>query len=344
MYKLFYLFVVNVFLLMAVVTGVCRAQERSAWETAVPMDSELHLKGKDVNTVFTRYQSRFLGGDREWVWIGGDKGYLAYTSDGGNKWREVNLGTDAPVRDIYFRDETGYLLAGNSLYRSDADGIRWSHIYTFSSKDNATPVLYGMAFSSQNNGCIVGVYARKRSVVDHLIMCTGDGGTSWNPRNAQGKEELLYLDFVDGQNGWAVGVGGILLRTSNGGVTWQRLPFPTKATLFHVKFISSLRGWVVGAGAAIFYTSDGGQTWQPVTPTGVKKNIRLLDINFLDDGRGWIIGHNGTILYNKDGGANWELQLSGTTQNLYALSMDSQNKKHAWAVGGGGTILRYNLK
>lgn len=344
MYQRFCLFLLCVLLPTALLAGVCRAQERSAWEASVP-SSGLNLKGKELNTVFTRYQGRLVGSDREWVWIGGNNGYLVYTNDGGNKWQEVNLNIDAPVTDIFFRDKEGYLLAGNSLFRSDDEGTRWIRAHTFSMKANTTPVLYSVTFSSPKKGCIVGVYTRKGKVIDNFIKCTTDSGETWPTRDVPGQEELLHLDFVDEQHGWAVGVGGIVLGTNDGGGTWQRLSSPTKATLFHVKFISPLRGWVVGNGAVIFYTSDGGKKWQPVNaPVRIgKKSIRLLSINFLKDGRGWIVGSNGTILYTKDDGASWELQLSGTTHDLYALSIDSQDKKHVWVIGGGGTILKYKL-
>jgi hypothetical protein len=53
-------------------------------------------------------------------------------------------------------------------------------------------------------------------------------------------------------------------------------------------------------------------------------------------GSAWVVGDKGAILYNSGGG--WVSQSSGTTKNLYGITVVSSTL--AWAVGEGGTILK----
>jgi photosystem II stability/assembly factor-like uncharacterized protein len=61
-------------------------------------------------------------------------------------------------------------------------------------------------------------------------------------------------------------------------------------------------------------------------------------VDFADDKNGWIVGYGGTILRSNDRGKTWILQDSGTKDNFYGLFM---MKKHGWAVGAKGSIVRY---
>ncbi len=46
-------------------------------------------------------------------WVAGDKGYLAFTTNGGRNWIPQSLKTDENINEIYFRnDNNGYLVAG----------------------------------------------------------------------------------------------------------------------------------------------------------------------------------------------------------------------------------------
>ena len=79
---------------------------------------------QDLNTVF------FLDDKRGWV--GGDKGYLTRTEDGGHSWVKQVVQTDDAINDIYFRDkEIGFLLAGNSIFVTRDNGNSWTKSRTF---------------------------------------------------------------------------------------------------------------------------------------------------------------------------------------------------------------------
>ncbi|MCE2559945.1 MAG: hypothetical protein J4F98_15475, partial [Acidobacteria bacterium] len=100
---------------------------------------------------------------------------------------------------------------------------------------------------------------------------------------------------ADGQDVWAVGGGGTILKSSDGGDTWNARTSGTRAKLESVTFTAGGRtGWAVGQKGTILKSSDGGDTWEART-SGTTR--RLESVTFADDGRtGWAVGIGGTIL------------------------------------------------
>jgi photosystem II stability/assembly factor-like uncharacterized protein len=313
--------VVLCFLLIA--TGSSSAQ--SGW---VPM--KIADGGLDLNTVY------FLDSKRGWV--GGDKGFLSRTDDGGQSWIRQTVGTTAAINDIYFRDkEAGFLLAGNTIFVTRDDGTRWEQSRSFlpSEFDGADVELYSVRFSSKKRGWVVGSVSKRDRVIDSILVYTEDAGQTWRRQRAPSRLELIHIDFVNDRKGWIVGDGGTILNTVDAGLTWTKQAVNTTNTLYHVDFRDDKNGWVVGEKGTLLRTNDGGESW---TPSATNVSVTLLSVQFLNDDDGWAVGRSGTILRTEDKGRTWQQQESTTKQNLYAINF---NKKIGWVVGGGGTLLRY---
>jgi len=291
---------------------------------------KLNTGGNDLNTVY------FVDSKRGWV--GGDKGYLSHTEDGGQSWVRQNVGTTAAINDIYFRDkEAGFFLAGNSIFVTRDDGATWSQSKIFSPEgfDGADVELYSVRFSSKKKGWVVGSVSKRDRVVDSVLVYTDDGGETWRRQRAPSRLELIHIDFVSDKRGWIVGDGGTILFTRDGGQSWTQQKAGVNGTLYHIDFRNDKNGWVVGEHGVILRTSDGGETWT-AAPTNVK--VTLLSVQFTSDDEGWAVGRGGTILRTSDQGRSWVQQQSTTKENLYSLNF---YKKIGWAVGGAGIILRY---
>ena len=286
--------------------------------------------GKDLNAV------HFVDSKRGWV--AGDGGLVLRTEDAGRSWLRQTIAAKESINDIYFRDrEDGYLLSGNQILVTEDSGATWRVAGRFPASmfGNAEPELYSVRFTSKKKGWVVGSLSRRDSVVDSLVLSTPDAGASWNRQSVPTRDELIHLDFDGEKRGWIVGAGGTILHTRDGGETWARQESKTKATLYHVDFEDSKRGWAVGERGTILRTADGGETWSAVAPP---VRSTFLSVKFADDDHGWIVGRGGVILRSEDGGQTWVRQESNTRQNIYALFFD---KKLGWAVGGDGTVLRY---
>lgn len=285
---------------------------------------------QDLNTVF------FLDSKRGWA--GGDGGFLTRTEDGGTTWTTQRVATTDAINDIYFRDkERGFLIAGNAIFMTEDNGIRWTEARRFASTefDGATVELYCIRFSSKKKGWVVGSVSKRDRVVDSILIYTDNGGETWQRQRAPSSSELIHVDFDNDKRGWIVGDGGTILYTNDGGDSWTRQHSGTNVTLYHVDFRNDKKGLAVGAKGTLLKTSDGGSTWTAVT-TNVAAT--LLSVEFVNEDEAWAVGRGATILRTGDGGSSWVRQESAGAQNLYALQFQ---KKIGWAVGSNGMILRY---
>ena len=285
---------------------------------------------QDLNTVF------FLDSKRGWA--GGDGGFLTRTEDGGTTWTTQRVATTDAINDIYFRDkERGFLIAGNAIFMTEDNGIRWTEARRFASSEfnGATVELYCIRFSSKKKGWVVGSVSKRDLVVDSILIYTDNGGETWQRQRAPSSSELIHVDFDNDKRGWIVGDGGTILYTNDGGDSWTRQNSGTNVTLYHVDFRNDKKGLAVGAKGTLLKTSDGGSTW-----TAVKTNVpaTLLSVEFVNEDEAWAVGRGATILRTGDGGSSWVRQESSGAQNLYALQFQ---KKIGWVVGSNGMILRY---
>lgn len=286
--------------------------------------------GLDLNTVY------FVDSKRGWV--GGDSGFLSRTEDGGRTWIRQSVATNDGINDIYFRDkEAGFLLAGNRIFVTRDEGSRWTEARAFrpAEFDGADVELYSVRFSSKKKGWVVGSISKRDRVIDSILVYTDDGGETWRRQTAPSRLELIHIDFVSDKRGWIVGNGGTILATVDAGQTWTKQTAGTSSTLYHVDFRNDKKGWAVGERGTLLRTMDGGETWSPAVTNA---RATLLSVRFLNDDDGFVIGRTGTILRTEDAGRSWITQESSTKQNLYSLHF---NKNVGWAVGGDGTILRF---
>jgi photosystem II stability/assembly factor-like uncharacterized protein len=317
-----YQLIVAVFFLLVVVHPI---KSQQGW-----VSTRVAPAGQDLNTVY------FLDNKRGWV--GGDNGFLSRTEDGGLTWEKQIVQTTAAVNDIYFRDkEAGFLIAGNAIFVTRDNGIRWSEARRFPPREfeGAEVELYSVRFSSKKKGWVVGSVSTHERVIDSILLYTDDAGETWQRQSAPTRLELIHIDFASDKRGWIAGAQGTILATVDGGLTWTRQESGTSATIFHIDFRSDKKGLAVGERGTMLRTVDGGTNW---TPVAVKTRSTLLNVQFISDDKGWAVGRGGMILRTEDAGSTWFEQEAGTKQNLYGLYFV---KKIGWAVGGDGMLLRY---
>jgi photosystem II stability/assembly factor-like uncharacterized protein len=295
------------------------------------------------NPVFRPFQSDLVSvyfTSEEKGFIGGDGGVFAFTTDGGRNWTKQALNTNDNVNEIYFRnDDNGYLLVGKRIFMTNDGGKSWRENKVLSPNEfiGLRPEFLSIRFSGKKRGWIVGsVSNQDEEVVDSLVLQTLDGGETWTRASVpSNKMELYHVDFVNDENGWIVGDGGLIIRTQDGGLTWSVQNSGTKVSLFNVDFRDKSDGIIVGSEGTILRTENGGQTWEKITTVATKS---LLRVNFNDDKRGWVVGIGGMILRTDDKGKTWVKQNTQFTDSLYGLYTD---KRGGWAVGKKGVILKY---
>lgn len=158
-------------------------------------------------------------------------------------------------------------------------------------------------------------------------------GSGWTAVSSPTTASLYGVSMVSGQEGWAVGANKILRYWAG---NWSDYgASPTNSTLYAVDMVSGTDGWAVGANNNSNIARWNGTSWSRVnSPT----SSTLYSLDMVSSTDGWAVGQSGKII--RWGGSSWSNVSSPTSSTLYGVSMASPTK--GWAVGAGGTIIMWN--
>jgi photosystem II stability/assembly factor-like uncharacterized protein len=138
------------------------------------------------------------------------------------------------------------------------------------------------------------------------IWNTQDGGEHWTLQESGVSCPLFCIDFIDSQNGFAVGGMtepyshrgiGVVLKTANGGQNWERVTSATFPLLYCVRIDAPGKLWVAGTSSeqcltGILRSSDNGTTWQKQSGA---QTAGWSSLEFFDAKTAAGIGLDGTI-------------------------------------------------
>ena len=269
-------------------------------------------------------------------WVGGTKGVLLRTYDGGNTWQKVKSFSRDSILDIRFVNRVeGWALCERNIYqlgdlnpsyimRTVDGGVTWKK-QEFS--DARRSRMSRLVFSDNGSGFAVGEMG---------TMFALDDNAEWKKKKSTSAFLFRAGAFSDLVTGAVVGGGGSILFTEDGGDSWTpaRVNGRSRSMLNAVHFADRRTGWAVGTKGKVFQTVNGGRFWREQrSGVGAKLNA----VHFLDRNRGWAVGEVGTILRTLNGGKTWFIERARTKNTLEDI--DSNNGT-VWAVGFGGTILR----
>jgi photosystem II stability/assembly factor-like uncharacterized protein len=231
-------------------------------------------------------------------------------------WQAVPLGTAADFRGIWFADpNTGWIVggaynvAGGLLGRTTDGGKTWR--FSNPVPTRARVHVTAVHFFDARRGLI--------AASDGEIYATADGGDNWaNVHSAVPRRHgLTAFSFVDGERGWAVGLG-IVLRTRDGGQRWDyavpRQRGDERIDAWTIQFVDESHGWIAGMHGTLRSSDDGGLTWERAQTPLAPERPNLPGLFFIDDGYGWVVGEQGTVLATHDGGRSWTRQDIGIAE------------------------------
>lgn len=147
---------------------------------------------------------------------------------------------------------------------------------------------------------------------------------------------------VFGDNIWACGENGIILKSTDGGVSWKRQVSRTTELLYSIQFVNENDGWIVGENGVVLRTTNGGTDWQ----ISAQSFEDLRGVYFTSSAHGVAVATSirgraqdkTSILRTTDGGTTWRSISSGITANLNAVAFTGSDV--GVAVGDSGVMVR----
>lgn len=141
--------------------------------------------------------------------------------------------------------------------------------------------------------------------------------------------------FINENDGFLCGSGGIVYKTNNGGANWTLSNSGiSNVKLNSISFADAQKGIVVGDNGMVYITVNGGTSWTPEV-TGTAKN--LTKVKYFTDGIS-IVGEYGTLLM-KYGSSNWTSVNTRIVTDIRGVTGTNVNNVH---ICGGGGFIRNN--
>ena len=218
--------------------------------------------------------------------IVGREGTILKTTDGGSSWIPKFIsGSYYDMFDVCFFDANNAIVIGIGVILKTTDGGTSWNVKNFGSQ-----YLFGIGFTDENNGIVVGWYGS--------VLSTTDGGVTWTQGHYNPIYNFYDVFFLDNNNGSIVGYNsttnnGLILNTTNGGQLFYNQSSGTDKLLLSVHFSDPSNGIAVGNIGTIVRTTNGGTDWI-IQPSGLTNTLN--DVTFTDAKNGWIVGASGLIL------------------------------------------------
>ena len=102
--------------------------------------------------------------------------------------------------------------------------------------------------------------------------------------------------------GWAVGVGGVILKTTNGGTNWVNVFSPTSRTLRAIHCINPSTILAAGYDGIFIKSTNGGGDWT----SNFIGSFDIYSISFINSTTGFMCGETGAVWKTTNAGNNWD--------------------------------------
>jgi photosystem II stability/assembly factor-like uncharacterized protein len=327
----------RIFFVFLLVTVQAAVSAQGTWER-IPVPTTQYLK----SVCFV---------DSLYGWIAGDSGVILHTTDGGASWNFQETNAVYDVEDVFFLNRNlGWASSfnfstvpfGTVLLKTTNGGATWeSSVYP-----EEDIFITCILFRDSLNGWMGGR--------PHALLRTADGGLNW----AQAAIDtsvlaffpVLSINFYNDQYGYASGgmfdIAGVTWHTSDGGNMWYAID-PTQAPADEVHSLHLFDSVTVmgaggdpdfGYGVGMIRTSDGGANW---TYDELTIQGNAYDLDFRTASEAWApLGPRLKLIYSLDTGVTWtDIPVPGNTAVYDMIFPDSL---HGFAVGKGGTVLKYH--
>ncbi len=147
---------------------------------------------------------------------------------------------------------------------------------------------------------------------DRLVFPPETGPRDWIDQQSNTTVDLVGVQFIDRNIGWALGDFDTIVATTDGGATWTPY-FYGRMSLTSFHFTDRNNGWGIGRDGILMRTVDGGRSWSRKEYDTIFSAGWVRDIFFVDYFNGWFVADRGAIYRTGDGGETWS-RIDAVTQ------------------------------
>jgi photosystem II stability/assembly factor-like uncharacterized protein len=239
---------------------------------------------------------------KNWMAVG-YYGTIMSTRTGGASWNAIQTYFMNTYFGAYMYNQTiGFAVGVSNIFyplvTRTTDGWQTFEHFSFPIKNNDElweADLTDVEFISPTVG-----FATARVAYSHgAIIYTADAGETWKTVYWNNDGNILGIEFVSEDIGYAVGDRGLILKTDDGGQHWGRLHSGIFFRLHDVSFASKQVGTAVGDNGFILRTISAGRTWF-WQYSGTVASLHAIQL--INEKEGFIVGENGIILHTTTGG------------------------------------------
>ena len=279
----------------------------------------------------------------------GENGKIYHTVNSGVNWSEQNSGVIQDLNAIEFNGQA--IVAGDSGTVLINDGDSW-----IGNSIEGAGNLYDLSVP------------HFESLADSVIFVSGTGGEIWkwsnnawdDLSNFTGTTNDIYaIDFVNEDEGFAVGADGLIIATIDGGLSWEIRDSPEEfrgfsfydVTIFGYKGpsddeASPVSVLIVGENGTVIQSSGTGPTaigyiWKVPSENSHPTNTTstLKSISGSSRFKFWIVGDDNFVALTEDGGSSFynQSQLQNAGSDFTGVSFWDGDS--GFAVGEEGTAL-----
>jgi photosystem II stability/assembly factor-like uncharacterized protein len=255
----------------------------------------------------------------------GGRGAIVMSDDGGTSWERETLPGEPALIDVTTCGESGFaaLDINRSVWMMDAAGGGWTKSVI---ETPETPLT--LDCTDDGTLWVAGSFS--------TLWTSTDRGQRW--RETSLNDDLMFtaIQFLDANNGYALGEFGTVARTQDGGDTWDMLePLPNEFYPLAAKFASLERGWVTGLNGAVLYTHDAGASWTRATTPVTAPLYGLV----VAGSQVYATGDHGSLIVSQDGGPWQRLAVDAKTLS-YLRGIAATDDGRLVVAGGGGVVMR----
>ena len=273
----------------------------------------------------------------------GENGKIYHTVNSGVNWLEQDSGVIQDLNAIEFNGQA--IVAGDSGTVLINDGDSW-----IGNSIEGAGNLYDLSVP------------HFESLADSVIFVSGTGGEIWkwsnntwdDLSNFTGTTNDIYaIDFVNEDEGFAVGADGLIIATIDGGLSWEIRDSPEEFSdlSFYDVIIFGYKGspvsaLIVGENGTVIQSSGTGPTaigyiWKVPSENSHPTNTTstLKSISGSSRFKFWIVGDDNFVALTEDGGSSFynQSQLQNAGSDFTGVSFWDGDS--GFAVGEEGTAL-----